>query len=135
MLVSGSATEAVLNVTPQGATTGGLTLKFDIVPKDLSLNVSVNGLALPTSPYAAGDNLTILVSSGDVVAMASDGANITVTSTLNGLTESSVTKTSTAYTVSLTNSTGTDQTATYTIARLGPHRQGDLTSPCARPES
>jgi hypothetical protein len=35
MLVSGSATEAVLNVTPQGATTGGLTLKFDIVPKDL----------------------------------------------------------------------------------------------------
>lgn len=118
MLVSGSATEAVLNVTPQGATTGGLTLKFDIVPKDLSLNVSVNGLTLPTSPYAAGDNLTILVSSGDVVAMASDGANITVTSTLNGLTESSVTKTSTAYTVSLTNGTGTDRTATYTIASV-----------------
>jgi hypothetical protein len=118
MLVSGSATEAVLNVTPQGATTGGLTLKFDIVPKDLSLNVSVNGLTLPTSPYAAGDNLTILVSSGDVVAMASDGANITVTSTLNGLTESSATKTSTAYTVSLTNGTGTDRTATYTIASV-----------------
>ncbi|WP_148289768.1 hypothetical protein [Ideonella sp. B508-1] len=116
MLVSGSATEAVLNVTPQGATTGGLTLKFDIVPKDLSVDLSVNGLALPNSPYAAGDDLTIVVSSGDVVAMASDNnANITVTSTLNGLTESSVTRTSTAYTVSLTNGTGADQTAVYTI--------------------
>lgn len=116
MLVSGSATEAVLNVTPQGATTGGLTLKFDIVPKDLAVDLSINGLALPNSPYAAGDDLTIVVSSGDVVAMASDNnANIAVTSTLNGLTESSVTKTSTAYTVSLTNSTGADQTAVYTI--------------------
>ena len=63
-----------------------------------------------------GDDLTIVVSSGDVVAMASDNnANITVSSTLNGLTESSVTKTSTAYTGSLTNGTGADQTAVYTI--------------------
>jgi len=116
MLVSSSATEAVLNITPQGATTGGLTLKFDIVPKDFAVDVSINGLALPTSPYAAGDDLTIVVSSGDVVAMASDSnGNIVVTSTLNGLTESSVTKTSSAYTVSLTNGTGADQTAVYTI--------------------
>lgn len=116
LLVSGSATEAVLNVTPQGATTGGLTLRFDIVPEDLAVDVRVNGLALPTSPYAAGDDLTILVSSGDVVAMASDNsANITITSALNGLTESSVTKNSSSYTVSLVNSTGADQTATYTI--------------------
>ncbi|MCO5976917.1 hypothetical protein [Ideonella oryzae] len=116
MLVSSSATEAVLNITPQGATTGGLTLKFDIVPKDFAVDVSINGLALPTSPYAAGDDRTIVVSSGDVVAMASDNnGNIVVTSTLNGLTESSVTKTSSAYTVSLTNGTGADQTAVYTI--------------------
>jgi hypothetical protein len=96
--------------------------------------VSVNGLALPTSPYAAGDDLTILVSSGDVVAMASDSANITVTSTLNGLTESSVTKTSTAYTVSLTNSTGSgpDRHLHHRLG-LGPHRQGDPAHHRARP--
>lgn len=116
MLVSGSATEAVLNVTPQGATTGGLTLKFDIVPKDLSVDVRVNGLALAASPFAAGDDVTILVSSGDLVALASDNnTNIAVSSVLNGLTEASVTKTSTAYTVALTNGTGSDQTAVYTI--------------------
>lgn len=117
LLVSGSATEAVLNVTPQGVTTGGLTLKFDIVPKDLSVDVRVNGLALAASPFAAGDDVTILVSSGDLVAMASDNsANVTIAnSTLSGLTEASVTKTSSSYAVALTNSTGSEQTAVYTI--------------------
>lgn len=117
LLVSGSTTEVVLNVTPQGVTTGGLTLKFEIVPKNLSVGVRVNGLALAASPFAAGDDVTIRVSSGSLVALASvNSTNIVVSSVLNGLTEASVTKTSTTYTVALDNGTGSDQTAVYTIA-------------------
>lgn len=120
LLVSGSATEAVLNVTPQGTTTGGLTLKFGIVPKALQIAVRLNGLALASSPFAAGDDVTLRISSGDTVAIASagsGGSNIAVAaSSLSGLTEAAVTRTSTAYTVTLVNATGAEQTAVYTVS-------------------
>jgi hypothetical protein len=81
-LSSTATTEATLTVRPQGDATRGATIKFNVIPNAMQLNVTAAGKLVNATPLIAGQVLQVPLTSGGALVIDSTVA-MTVTETLN----------------------------------------------------
>jgi len=111
LLSSATATEVVLEVVPQGDTSRKATVKFQITPTPLSINVMLDGAASNSVPILAGETWTVHMSSGQLLAISSS-ISMLVDESLDTASKSGYTKTATTWSANLSGPAATTITLT-----------------------